>query len=686
MFQCKKCNKIFENITKLAGHLSHPKSTCKCNVKDYYDQFIRKQHEGICIYCGNETAFGGIGKGYPNNKCKHCRNKGKETQRLRKESYKKKSEIKKIESGYYILKEICELCGDRFSSKHGLSKHIATKHLNTNIKEYYDKYLKIENEGVCPITKKETRFKSLVYGYYNFFGKGTCSCDNEVKERKKETLLKNYGVDNAAKANEEYRIINYKKAVSKRNELKQKRLKLINLLRKLTIDKTNKLQCQICGLIFNSIRCIVTHIHKGHKVQAETYYAIFFKKENEGICPASNKKTTFLGLNLGYLKYKENYHKSQVLTDKVRATWAEKTRKKSIKKCYKYNVKIIDITEIQNISSKIKLRCLKCNNIYENRIYNLQLGYGKCPLCFPRNVHKSKGESELFSFLKNSLPNLSIYQSYRNFKDSNGKLLELDIYIPKKNIAIEFNGLYWHSENILEDPVNYHLNKTKMCESNNVRLIHIFEDEWYDKKDICKKMLLHKLSESKSEKIYARKCYIKEISPKEKNNFLKNNHIQGEDSAKIKLGLFTKDMNKLVAVMTFSGKNLSRGTININENTWELSRFATDLNYVVVGAASKLLKYFTTHYKWFSIFSYADLRLSTGDLYRKLGFVEEQQTLPAYWYIGNQCTRIHRFRLRKTVDEPRDIPEWKLRHAQGYYRIWDCGHLKFSMLNTNFKD
>jgi len=63
--------------------------------------------------------------------------------------------------------------------------------------------------------------------------------------------------------------------------------------------------------------------------------------------------------------------------------------------------------------------------------------------------------------------------------------LELDIYLPEYNVAIEFNGLYWHSE--LYKEKDYHLNKTLECKKKGVDLLHIFEDDWVFKQDIIKK-------------------------------------------------------------------------------------------------------------------------------------------------------------------------------------------------------
>jgi len=86
------------------------------------------------------------------------------------------------------------------------------------------------------------------------------------------------------------------------------------------------------------------------------------------------------------------------------------------------------------------------------------------------------------------------------------------------------------------------------------------------------------------------------------------------------------------------------------------------------------------NYEWKEIFSYADRRWSNGDLYYKLGFELDSITKPNYWYSNRNLNRIHRFNLRKKPNEPKDIPEYIIRSKEGYYRIWDCGHLKFKIV------
>ena len=127
--------------------------------------------------------------------------------------------------------------------------------------------------------------------------------------------------------------------------------------------------------------------------------------------------------------------------------------------------------------------------------------------------------------------------------------------------------------------------------------------------------------------------------------------------------------------MTFSHGNISKGSKHV-EGVWELNRFCSNYNYRIPGIASKLLTHFKRNYEWKEIFSYADKRWSTGNVYYKLGFELDHETIPNYWYIKN-FQRIHRFNLRKRPDEPKEIPEWVLRQEEGYLKIWDCGNMKF---------
>ena len=132
--------------------------------------------------------------------------------------------------------------------------------------------------------------------------------------------------------------------------------------------------------------------------------------------------------------------------------------------------------------------------------------------------HTSISEKEISDFIK-SICNYEILENDRNIISPK----ELDVYIPQKNLAIEFDGLYFHSTKFGKDS-DYHLGKTLACEEKGIRLIHIFEDEWLFKRQIVESIIKSALGIYK-QKIFARNCEVKEIDDKTFRNFCNENHI-----------------------------------------------------------------------------------------------------------------------------------------------------------------
>jgi very-short-patch-repair endonuclease len=273
---------------------------------------------------------------------------------------------------------------------------------------------------------------------------------------------------------------------------------------------------------------------------------------------------------------------------------------------------------------------------------------------------------ELFENIKTLKNNRKIINPY-----------ELDIYIPELKLAFEFNGLYWHNE--LNKENNYHLNKTEMCENKGIQLIHIWEDDWLYKKNIVKSIIFNKLG--KSNKIYARKCKIKEvIDNKLIREFLEKNHIQGFIGSKIKIGLYYND--ELVSLMTFGNRRIAMGKKTTNQDEYELLRFCNKLNTNVIGGASKLFKYFINNYKPQEITTYADRSFSQGKLYETLGFNFIGKTEPNYYYIIDGI-RHYRFNFRKDKLIKEGFDPNKTEHEimlnRKIYRIYDSGNLKYKL-------
>jgi hypothetical protein len=322
-------------------------------------------------------------------------------------------------------------------------------------------------------------------------------------------------------------------------------------------------------------------------------------------------------------------------------------------------------------NNKQKIMCV-CPNGHEYSITraNWMTGY-RCPKC--NLVGTSKQEIELIEFIKSF--GIDVIEHDRSLISP----YELDIIIPAKKVAIEYCGLYWHSELAGKDR-NYHLYKLKACKEKGYRLITIFEDELLYRKEVVFSRLKNIFRVGDLNVIYARNCVIDLISTKQARIFCEENHLQGYSGSNVKIGAFFND--DLVSVITFSRPSIAKGSYSGNNDSWELNRFCSKINYHVVGIASKLLKYFERDYEWSKIFSYADRRWSVGDLYTKIGFDFVGIMRPNYWYIRNQ-KRIHRFALRKTYDDPKDKTEWEIRKSQGYNRIWDCGNLKYSKIYSN---
>lgn len=291
-----------------------------------------------------------------------------------------------------------------------------------------------------------------------------------------------------------------------------------------------------------------------------------------------------------------------------------------------------------------------------------------CPKCA---CFRSKGEKEVEEFVRG----LGFEISTSDRQILNGD--ELDIVIPQKKIAIEYNGLRWHSN--FFKPNDYHLQKTMKCEERGYRLIHIFEDEWIYKKDITKSRIKNILGVN-GNVIYARNCHIKEVDGHTSNKFLFENHIQGKCASSIKLGLFYND--ELVSLMTF-GK--SRHFIGNGKTEWELLRFCNKMDTRVVGGASKLLKHFIKTYNPNEIVSYADKRWSDGNLYEVLGFQKYNESKPNYFYIING-KREYRFNYRKSILVKQGFDpnktEKEIMEERGIPRIYDCGCLCYKWINN----
>jgi hypothetical protein len=344
-----------------------------------------------------------------------------------------------------------------------------------------------------------------------------------------------------------------------------------------------------------------------------------------------------------------------------------------------YNIIDFILKDDRTIDIKCDQGCDHYFNINSKNLYqrkNIQKTI-LCTVCNTLDYKESAREIEIANFIELNYDNVI----KRNDNDTISK--ELDIYLPDINLAFEYNGIYWHSDIYKE--INYHINKTEECELKGIQLIHIWEDEWINKQDIVKSMIINKLNKNIN-KIYARKCEIKEIDNNDLvKNFLNKNHIQGYVGAKIKIGLFYND--DLVSFMSFGKYRRNLGNKISSDNNYELLRFCNKLNTSVVGGASRLFNYFIKKYNPNEIVSYADRSWSKGNLYFNLGFYFEKKTVPNYFYFDNNLNRYNRFNFRKDQLIKKGYDKNKSEHEimseLGYLCVYNSGNLKFLYKHIN---
>lgn len=276
----------------------------------------------------------------------------------------------------------------------------------------------------------------------------------------------------------------------------------------------------------------------------------------------------------------------------------------------------------------------------------------------------SSGEKNVFNYVK-SIYEGEVIQNDREMISPK----ELDIYIPEKKFAIEYNGLIWHSERAGCTQF-YHWNKTKMCLEKGIRLLHIYENEWRDKQDICKSMVASALG-IYERKEFARNCEVKEVTDKKVViDFFNENHIQGAvHNYSLCLGLY-KDGQLLQAVVFGKQHFGKKGII-------ELYRMVTKKNTQVIGGFSKLMK----HSPYDTVVSYVALRLFDAKGYLAGNWKIEHRSQPSFDITdGENLYTRHLFKkercLKMFTNVTEDMTEREMQIKNGFYRIWDCGTYK----------
>lgn len=307
------------------------------------------------------------------------------------------------------------------------------------------------------------------------------------------------------------------------------------------------------------------------------------------------------------------------------------------------------LSGLSRLHKNIKIQC-RIHGVFNQTPHNHLKGAG-CPRCANK---VSKGEAEMFEFVKS----LGF-----DVDSSNRKLLapyEIDIYVPEKRVAIEYNGLYYHRHDLIGHKTRM---KAIMCQEKGITLMQVFEDEWCEARSKVEGRIRALLG--KADKVPARKCQVVKVDKSEAREFLETHHMQNAGTVlKFAYGLYYQD--ELVAVATF-------GRGRFGHDGWELLRFAS--KGTVVGGMSRLLKAFMKDYPAGDIISYADMRWGSGDSYGKVGFQLLGMTEPDYWWVdGATSKRVPRYKVQS---QKTGVSEGELAKSKNWYKVQGVGHKKW---------
>lgn len=322
----------------------------------------------------------------------------------------------------------------------------------------------------------------------------------------------------------------------------------------------------------------------------------------------------------------------------------------------------------EDLANKLGITYSYCVNIV-NKL--------KCTDLINKIEYASKYENEIIEFIRNKC-------NINNIENHNRTILkgrELDIYIPEKQVAVEFNGDYWHSS--YEKSKQYHQQKTIDCAKQGIRLIHIFEYEWINEisKEKIKNLLYNVLGNNKEKVVYGRNTIVKSIDKDTAYEFEDKYHLQNSAKSEINIGCIHN--GDLICVMSLS-------TPRSNKNyQYEIIRCTFKQGIQAVGVLEKMFDYFVNKYKPSSVIAYADISKFTGNSYIRLGFktADDCITEPNYiWVSSDGQTILNRYNIQKKKITSNDLgtidmTEDEIMNSLNFLKIYDSGNLKLEWNN-----
>ena len=545
-------------------------------------------------------------------------------------------EVKLWQRRYHIINDIdhiltCPLCGR--------PRAVKTDRVG---------YMKTCDNPICmgqgrSLSKKKSDKEK--YGTDNYF------TTEDYKQKSRQTCLKKYGVNHVAQAKEV------------KEKIKQ------SFRRKYGVDyytqtEEHKKKIQETCLKKYGATNIVNS--KSYKDRLED-----INKKKEQTCIERYGSSTFVTSN----QFKENQKNIQ---KKIKEISIKRYGVDNYTKTEEFQDKLVDNfrTKLEEFGyfrkgyeflgyagdGHYKMHCPHCNSdfILRNTYYfynRNKINHEICTNCNPPHKGYSIAEKELLDYVSSIYP--------RTIIENDRSIIvpyELDIYLPDLHLAIEYNGLYWHSDEM--KPNNYHRMKSDLCKENGVHLIHVFEDDWVNKQSIIKSVISNFVNNSVNRRIYARKCEVREISDKTLiNNFLVSNHLLGRTTfISYCAGLYYND--ELVSLITMH-------LLKKAERKWELNRYAIKNGVTIIGGAERLLKHIIQAIDYSSIITYNDNSIFRGLVYKRLGFQFVRTNAPNYMFIQGDCLeRFPKQAIRKwNVGYSREMEQ-----QLGLHRVYNAGN------------
>lgn len=534
-------------------------------------------------------------------------------------------------------------------------------------------------EHNCVVCGKPTKFRSFVEGYSR-----TCSlrCGWQYGNKKaRETIYKKYGVDNISqldsiKQKKQQTMIDNYGSLEEAYKLKAQKSSTVYKQRYGSVEAKQRIKEAKSQTMIDNYGSLEEAYNQRNEKSRQTKFERYADEYYNNRSQAARTCTDLYGVDNAF-KLPEVFQAS--LAQRHLNNSYKIIRQKATERAILRNEYVLSSQDNNYTCSCPHPECNQCQEktfdisipLYHYRIHS---DNELCTILNAPGKHLKGTRPE--TIVRGILDEIGIsYQT--NVRDVINPH-ELDIYIPSKNMAIEINGVFWHSDKFKAR--RYHINKFTECNKRGIQLLTIWEDQLYRSPEAVKSVILSKLG-IYNKRVGARQCYIKEVRANVASQFENEYHLQGSTPSRYKLGLYYKD--ELVSLMTFGKARTGMSSKDKKDGEYELIRYCCKSGWQVVGGASKLFKHFIQLVHPTAILSFSSNDISNGTLYKSLGFIKVGETV-GYWYIDKELNRYHRYTFNKYNIAKRGWApaggEWTERSVMddlGFYRIWDSGQTKW---------